>query len=270
MDEVSVYLERFKHGKGIANSELWSEMDRVWDDLKLDNSQSLASQDIGSFYSHPVWILNGLFSEADNVSSGHRKAVAEFVSTWFKPEYSYTVADFGGGSGVLGRIFESQCLTLSQFDIIEPWPFDFFLKRNAEYKKIRYIPEFISDNYYDVVIAQDVLEHVNNPIRVAVDCFKAVKKDGLVIFANCFYPHIKCHLPENFYLRHTFKYVICSESVSYVGTIPGAPHMEVFMKNGEVELNNEMRFRDKMSRIAGPAMIRFNPFTVARKILGRK
>jgi len=39
-------------------------MDLVWDDYGCDN-KNLNWENIGKFYSHPVWLLNGLFIETD-------------------------------------------------------------------------------------------------------------------------------------------------------------------------------------------------------------
>jgi 2-polyprenyl-6-hydroxyphenyl methylase/3-demethylubiquinone-9 3-methyltransferase len=268
MDNLQEYLARFGHGK-ISNQELWDEMDRIWDELKLDNKIPLNQQDIGAFYSHPVWILNGLFSEEDPVSNGHRKAVADYVNAFFQGKYSIKVADFGGGSGVLGKIFVSRSEHLEIFDVVEPWPSQFFLDKNANIDRLRYVPEFSGTDYYDVVIAQDVLEHVNNPIDVAFECFAAAKVGGLIIFANCFYPHIKCHLPGNFYLRHTFKYVVGSSEIKFLGLIPGAPHMQVFSKTEKTNYPENYEGRNRIAKLAGPLLIKFNPFTVVRKILRR-
>ena len=45
---------------------LWQMMDDVWDRLGCDN-QNLNWDKISAFYNHPVWILNGLFVEQDEL-----------------------------------------------------------------------------------------------------------------------------------------------------------------------------------------------------------
>ena len=44
-------------------------------------------------------------------------------------------------------------------DIIEPYPFEYFLERVALHDRVNYIPKL--ENAYELVIAQDVLEHVD-------------------------------------------------------------------------------------------------------------
>ena len=59
---------------------VWGEMDRVWDDAGLDNKKNIANQDIGKFYGHPVWIMNGLFTEIDPESTAHRAAISAYLN----------------------------------------------------------------------------------------------------------------------------------------------------------------------------------------------
>lgn len=202
---------------------VWAEIDRIWDSLNLNNKISLLKQDkIGEFYSHPVWIMNGLFTEADEISIQHRKNIADFIII----NKISNIADYGGGSGILAKtIFNrSKFITI---DIIDPYFSKFVNNKSSKYSKVNYLSEF-RKSAYDLIIAQDVLEHVENPIELAYKISSHVKDDGLVIFANCFYPVIKCHLPATFYLRHTFKFLMKKMGLSYIGVIPGAKHALIF------------------------------------------
>lgn len=71
---ISSYLSSFGEISTIRREVLLDELDRVWHELKLDNSKRLSEQQekVAAFYSHEVWILNGLFSEQDPVSRKHR------------------------------------------------------------------------------------------------------------------------------------------------------------------------------------------------------
>ena len=77
----------------------WGEMDRVWHQLELDNSRPLTGQQIGKFYSHPVWLMNGVFTAIDPDSVSHRDAIARYLG---KIE-AKSIADYGGGFGELAR-----------------------------------------------------------------------------------------------------------------------------------------------------------------------
>ena len=172
-----------------SNQWVWDEIDRVFDSLGLNNKKAFSDQDIDSFYNHPVWIMNGLFLEADPLSKQHQINIAKFVDE----NNIKNIADYGGGSGVFAEfLFIRNPLIVT--DIIEPYPLEFFKKRISSYTSINFVNNFTCNNY-DAVISQSVLEHVENPIETAYKMASNVKEGGLVIFADCFYPLINaiCH-----------------------------------------------------------------------------
>lgn len=219
---------------------VWGEMDRVWDECGLSNKKPFSEQDIGSFYGHPVWIMNGLFTAIDPASISHRQAIA----CYYKFLDLLTLADYGGGSGVLAEQI-ALSHTIASVDIIEPYASDFFIKKLSAYTSVNFVSDYGHSNY-DCVIAQDVLEHVENPIETAYAMSSHVKESGYVIFANCFYPVIKCHLPSTFYLRHTFKYAMQKMGLVYIGRVPGAEHAFVFQKKGDLNLEKALHSVPKM------------------------
>lgn len=224
-------------------SWVWSEMDRVWDDCGLDNSIPIKKQNVGSFYSHPVWIMNGLFTEVDPDSKKHRESIAEY----FQRNNLFLIADYGGGSGVLAKAMIEKNVKFD-VDIVEPFAFVFFKDRMKNLSSVSYVSDF--RNEYDAAIAQDVLEHVDDPIETAYNICNNVKVDGFIVFANCFHPHIRCHLPPTFYLRHTFKWVMRRMGLDYVGRVPGAEHALVFRKTRSLSLNKAQIFGKKIQTIA--------------------
>lgn len=227
-DNLSIYLKGLPEEKPTVEW-LWQEMDRIWIDKGLNNSKKLAGQDIGGFYSHPVWIANGIFTSIDKESVDHRKAIKDYLVD-IKAQ---NIADYGGGSGVLAEIITTS--SDINVDIVEPYPFKFFVNKYKDNTKIKYVNDFDSSNY-DVIIVQDVLEHVENPIEMAFQLSKHVKLDGYVIFANCFYPVIECHLPSTFYLRHTFRPVMTAMGLKYVGRVKGASHALIFQRKNNLNL----------------------------------
>lgn len=250
--DLDAYLARFGHGRDLSIQDLWAEMDRVWDELGLDNRRPLAGQRIGDFYAHPVWVLNGLFAETDPASAGHRQAIAAFLGTTFPDRAELSIADYGGGSGLLARRI-AECLPgRVVIEIIEPFPADYFRRRLAGQDGIRFRDALSADGY-DVMIAQDVLEHVEQPIATALCCIEATRVGGLLLFANCFHPFIRCHLPATFYLRHTFRHVLGSRALTYLGGVPGAPHALAFRKYGRVD-SASVRRRDRVARLVGPLL----------------
>ena len=247
-NKTSEYLSNFGNVSTLPRKQLLDEMDRVWVQLGLNNKNSLASQPmtVGEFYSHPVWILNSLFSDFDSVSKKHRVAIAEQV----KKMSASRVADYGGGGGVLLARYISE-VAASSVDIIEPYPSSIFVERLSKISSVKFVS--VLDKDYDVVIAQDVLEHVDNPLDIAIQQICATRINGHLIFANSFYPDIKCHLPSTFYLRHTFKKLMSYAGLSFVGRVIGAEHALVFRRIGPIK-KDAFDSAVKRAKILGPIL----------------
>lgn len=210
---------------------VWEEMDRIWYDFGLNNKVSLSSQkNIAEFYRHPVWIMNGVFTEVDPVSSLHREA----ISTYLINHNCRALADYGGGSGVLAKVLTNKDQDVT-VDIVEPFASDFFKSKARDFNRVEFKDGY-TGSLYDAVIAQDVLEHVENPIEIAYEMALHTKHGGVLVFANCFYPVIQCHLPITFYLRYTFPVLMKVMGLEYLGTIPNAQHALIFRNTNKVKL----------------------------------
>jgi 2-polyprenyl-6-hydroxyphenyl methylase/3-demethylubiquinone-9 3-methyltransferase len=140
-----------------------SELDRVWNEFGLDNSHDISAQPIGKYYSHPVWLMNGIFSARDNESMLHRQAIAKFIQSI--PNKS--VADYGGGFGELALAISRTCPN-TQVSIVEPYPTKIGKNRVENDDKITFRFD-LDDENYDVIVAQDVLEHVSDPLKLAYE-----------------------------------------------------------------------------------------------------
>ena len=225
---------------------IWQEMDRAWDALGLDNRVALQRQSVGDFYAHPVWVVNGVFTATDPVSAQHRDAIASFVRRLGVRR----VADYGGGFGELALRMRAVA-PQTQVDIVEPYPSKLGMQRVEAEPSIRFVKEF--DNQYDCVIAQDVLEHVEQPLVLASQMVQATKLGGYLIFANCFYPVIKCHLPSTFYLRHTFTWMVSCMGLKFEGRVDGASHALVFKRVGNID-KNMLMLLSSAAKIIGPLL----------------
>jgi 2-polyprenyl-6-hydroxyphenyl methylase/3-demethylubiquinone-9 3-methyltransferase len=113
-------------------------------------------------------------------------------------------------------------------DIIEPFPAQIFKTKAENFRNVNFVSAL--DQQYDLLIAQDVLEHVDDPIDLSLRLIESVKINGYLIFANRFYPDISCHLPSTFYLRHQFKSVMKFAGLEFLNSISGAKHALVFKK----------------------------------------
>jgi len=240
--------------------DIWAVMDTVWHEMELNNRAKLDNDMLSAYYSHPVWTLNGLYTEADEVSSSHRKAIAQFINK-YKLKHG---ADYGGGFGTLAQQITDLC-PICKIDIIEPYPSKIALDRVKNYDRINFVSE--SDGPYDFIIAQDVLEHVENPIDLTSKLINMLKPGGFAFFANCFYPVIQCHLPSTFHLRHTFKWVVAPIGIEYIGGVPGAEHTLVFRKNEQAEDTSATRNREKIALQFGGLLNGFFEFLTKVKSL---
>jgi len=242
-DEIEKLLKREKSGLDDLE-QMWYLMDLIWDDYDCDN-KDLNWEKIGAFYSHPVWLLNGLFIEQHEVSMGHRNS----ISDWVVKNNFKNVVDYGGGFGTLARLIAQKDENISM-NIYEPHPSGFGLKRAAEFDNINIIGKLGSN--YDCLVSTDVLEHVPDPLNDFTNMIKSVKVGGYLVIANCFTPVIKCHLPQTFHLRYTFNQFAKMMGLEVVGILEGS-HATIFRKISDDEVNmSEVRFYEKLSKVSFP------------------
>ena len=162
MDEVDEYV-RTHQADRMTLADMWAETDRVWDSFGLDNRKPFENQPVAEFYSHPVWIVNGLFSAADPESLRHRAAIAQYAVRKLNVS---SVADYGCGLGELARQIAIASEDAVRVDIIEPHPSKWGIEMAAAHPNVMFRSSFCDQ--YDLVVAQDVLEHTEDPIAVAL------------------------------------------------------------------------------------------------------
>lgn len=171
--------------------QLLKLMDEQWVDHRCN--PLLMDERITAFYSHPVWLLNGLFIEQDPQSLAHREA----FTNWVTSQTPERVADFGGGFGGLARLIGAASPQTS-VEVIDPHPHPSAIALAGETSNVRFVPELTGN--YDVIIATDVFEHVPEPIQLAASTARHLRIGGKYLIANCFAPVIACHLPQLFHL----------------------------------------------------------------------
>jgi hypothetical protein len=216
---IEVCLKRFN---GYPNLEqLWKLMDEVWIEFGCD--KDLSEANLSAFYSHPIWLLNGLFIEQDQASLSNRRCFVNYVVS----QSPARVADIGGGFGTLARMIGEACPN-AQIEIIEPHPHPEAIRRVEEIANVTYCPQLSGD--YDLLIATDVFEHVPDPIALVQATAKHLKLNGNYLIANCFYPVILCHLPETFHFRYSWNQVL-----EALGLEPGKPVAYGFEFNKRTE-----------------------------------
>ena len=244
-DDELAYLSQFQ-GKDINLTEMWKLMDQAWKNAGASYAE--ADMDaVSKFYALPVWLLNGIFSECDAES----KYIRERIADWLAERSFNTVIDYGGGYGALARKIASLCPD-TQVNVVDPFPRRFAQVLSKKYKNLAFIPT-MSQNA-DCIIAQDVLEHVVDPLNVFAQLLENVKTGGYVITANCFYPVIDCHLPQTFHFRYTFRHIVPSLGCRYVGAVTGVRYAQVFQKIEAKPDWHRARWKEHLSKKFSPIL----------------
>lgn len=171
---------------------LWSLIDNAWDMIgcNKDTSENL----LNKFYKHPVWILNGIYSEHDALSKHYRDLFTSYIVA-VKPK---RILDIGGGFGALARNIGKNCPG-SIIEIYEPHPSPLAIALAESTPNVRYTDQ--AQGIYDLVIATDVFEHLHFPLSCLSSSLSHLNRGGHYLIANCFSPVIKCHLLQNNHLN---------------------------------------------------------------------
>jgi SAM-dependent methyltransferase len=227
--EESSAIHRLLYQVGIDPSleQLWSLMDQAWERRGCDN-QHPDPDCLSSFYTDPVWLLNGMFIEQHAESMGHRQAIAAAVSA-LAPQ---RVLDFGGGFGTLARLLAT-ALPKAQVAICEPYPPRHGVETCKPFPNIQFIPELTCQSV-DVLISTDVLEHVPDPLSVLAAMVDAVRPGGYLFIGNSFYPVIACHLPCTFHLRYSFNDFCQALGLEVLGPCTGS-HATIYRRIHVIE-----------------------------------
>jgi len=241
-NKLKKYVKDFDENKSPKVEDIWEIMNQVWDDMGLDNTDSNLDK-FSKYYSHPVWLFNGLFIENDRESMIHRKSIAEY----FKDKRRLKILDYGGGFGALAKEI-AKVSPSSQIDIFEPHATEYTYKNTNNFKNIRIVNN-VKKNYYDCLVNTDVLEHVEDPINLILIYNNCLKENGFLISHWNFTPCIKCHLPKHFHFRYTFYKII--PLLGFSNEIKNINHGHFYKKiknTTKKDLNNAYR-KEKISKV---------------------
>jgi SAM-dependent methyltransferase len=206
----------------LSMDQLWNLMDQAWARHACD-SRSPDHERLATFYSDPVWLLNGMFIEQHPLSMDHRSAITAAVAS-LRPQ---SVLDFGGGFGTLARLLAA-ALPKAEIRICEPFPPRHGIESCKPFDNIRFVPELCPQSL-DVLVCTDVLEHVPDPLVLLALMVDAVRPGGHLFIANCFYPVILCHLPCTFHLRYSFDNFCRALGLDVLGPCEGS-HATIYRR----------------------------------------
>ena len=153
----------------------------------------------------------------------------------------------------MGRFIAENCKN-SEIHIIEPHPTNYAKNLASTYKNLKFIDALDGD--YDVIVATDVFEHLEDPLTVVEYISKHLNNQGYMLAANCFYPVIKCHLPKTFHFRYGWKPIMKLQGFSYVEKIL---YGEAYQKIEFVPISKKTRIAEYISKFSYPMieMMRF-------------
>lgn len=230
-------------GTNPSLDQLYVLMDQVWRECGC-SANNYDHKNYTAFYSHPIWLLNGMFIEQHYGSLAHRRNIANAISRL----RSTKVIDFGGGFGTLARMI-AQVDHPPLVDVWDPYPPAHGIKACKPFGNIRFI-EHPEDGHYDALVCTDVLEHVHDPLALLASMTKKVGIGGHLIIYNCFYPLIQCHLPSTFHLRKTFD-EFCQMLGLQVKGLTEDNHATIYIKISDQQSDwKKIRKRERESRLS--------------------
>jgi 2-polyprenyl-3-methyl-5-hydroxy-6-metoxy-1,4-benzoquinol methylase len=195
-EDVRNYIIRYLHSPPTIE-ELWGILDRVWEDMKVHGGNHRSLID---YYSHPIWLYNGLMMEVDEVCVRKRYEIVSLAKK-FHPQ---SILDMGGGTGALLKMAHQELPTAQRLDLVD---ISTKLKGHVSeilrpFGRIRVLDR--SAPPYDIVFSTEVMEHLPNPFEALSTISHSLKRGGVLIGTWSFYPMIKAHLPANLCLARFF------------------------------------------------------------------
>jgi ubiquinone/menaquinone biosynthesis C-methylase UbiE len=250
-----VFLQHiFKKYNGFPDLEnIWKIMDEIWEQLDCDNNK--IDFRIDSFYSHPIWLLNGLFIEQHKESMCNRAAFTK----WVCAQRPNRVADYAGGFGTLARMIAKSCPN-AEIEIIEPHFHQLAFEKTKHYKNISYKKKLTGK--YDILIATDVFEHVPDPLALINETSISLKDKGKYLIANCFLPVLKCHLPQHYHFSPTFDHTLETAGLKITESVKYAT---VFSLSRKFNLKQARIFEKKSKKFWN--LTKYLPKFVARRLI---
>jgi SAM-dependent methyltransferase len=207
------YLRPDELRDGIALPRVWEILDAGWDEcLKGSGNDTARGEFLKAYYEHPVWLVNGAFSEADPGTIADRLAAVRLVAH-VNPE---RVLDYGGGIGTVSRLCAQTVDGVKKVHLIDISRYSETAREHLrEFPKVEVVSE--AQPPYDAVIATEVFEHVPDPIATVAEINALLRIGGALAASWSFVPEIKCHLPENFHFNRVMLWIVRALGFGFYG-----------------------------------------------------
>ena len=150
----------------------------------------------------------------------------EYIVRLLSPFISNDCAflDFGAGLGDIGIYFSDKC-NVTLFDV--PGETQRFAKFHADKLDgdICFLNDIkdLKENVFDLISAQDVLEHIENPMDTVEKLYRALKPGGHFITSGFWFnPNVPGHLASNVRYRDTWLDDFSNMGLKYISMFSGS------------------------------------------------
>ncbi|MCF6149091.1 MAG: glycosyltransferase [Candidatus Kuenenia sp.] len=166
-----------------------------------------------------------IFSYANMDGSGsfwRLEYILRLLSVFISKDAAFL--DFGAGIGETGIYFSGRC-KVTTYDLASRT--QDFAKYHAEKlgAKINFMSnlEDIRENTFNIISAQDVLEHIENPMRIVERLCSALKPGGYFVTSGFWFnPNVTGHLASNIQYRDTWLDDFKNMGLKYTCTFRGS------------------------------------------------
>lgn len=224
------YLHDDEKQKGLALPRVWAILDQGWDECSRQAKPANDRADFfRAYYDHPVWLINGAFSESDPETITDRLAAVRMVAH-VEPK---RVLDYGGGIGTVSRLCAEKLEGVESIHLVDISRYSDTTRAHLkEFPAIQVLSE--AKPPYDAVISTEVFEHVPDPIAAVAEINSLLRVGGALSASWSFVPVIKCHLAENLHFNNVMLWIVRALGFGFYGFERRGTSVYGFVKHSDV------------------------------------
>lgn len=207
------YLTEKEREHGITHSRLLQLLDIAWHEVARGSNPPTVTEDfLNTYYRHPIWLINGLFSDSDSDTVSDRLAAIR-MTAHVKPK---RLLDFGGGYGTGCRLAAQTLSEIEEIHLLDVGEdHHAALSHLKDYPQVKIVAK--PEPPYDAVISTEVFEHLTDPVGSAHYIHSLLRPGGALAASWSFAPGIECHLPRNFHLARSMVTILRSLGFGFYG-----------------------------------------------------
>ncbi|MDI3546995.1 MAG: hypothetical protein PWR10_647 [Halanaerobiales bacterium] len=200
-NNLKKYVGYFDINKAPNIKDVRQIMNQVWYDIGLE-TENISEEDLDIFQSHPIWLFYSLFIETEPTSMYHINLIADY----FKDKKNLNILVYNDSIGTVAKEIAKRTPS-SNIDIYKSNIFDYIFENIKGYQNISFV-NTLKDNYYDVLVSNNIFEYVKDPVQLAARLNGLLKKEGVLISDWDFDSDIAFNLTGNFHFKYTFENIV--------------------------------------------------------------